>query len=344
MGVNKKLRYQQVASEQRQLKNFLPPQELDLYFIVRCGTLAASSHNTQPWFFQIQQNAIKIIPDYTRRCPIVDPDDSHLYKSLGCAAENMVYAASASGYATEIIFNGSENTALLTFKKSSNLPVDDSLFDAIFERQSTRSHFEARFISNIDMEWLVKHSQGLKVQAVFLQDKQKITIIADLVAQGDVIQLKDYGFRQELIKWIRCNPFVALKKGDGLSTLSMQKPSLPTWLAKLLLPLVLSGKSQAKADRDLILQSPMVGAIFVDEENPPNWFEAGRLYERIALAGTARKIRNSPINQPIEVRLFRPPLQTVFANGKGTPTMLFRMGYGGLMPYSLRRPWMSVIK
>lgn len=344
MGVNKKLRYQQVASEQRQLKNFLPPPELDLYFVARCATLAASSHNTQPWFFQIQQSSIKIIPDYSRRCPMVDPDDSHLYKSLGCAAENMVWAASACGYATEMIFDGRENTALVTFKKLAPISTDNSLFNAIFERQSTRSYFETCPISHADMQWLLKQAQGLKTQAVFLQDKQKIKIIADLVAKGDMVQFKDKSFRKELIKWVRCNPLIALKTGDGLSTLSMQKPSLPNWLAKLLLPFVLSGKSQATIDRDLVLCSPLVGAIFVDEEKPQNWFEAGRLYERIALAGTVRKIRNAPINQPIEVRLLRPHLQEAFAHANGTPSMLFRMGYAGPMPYSLRRPLMRVIK
>ncbi len=43
--------------------------------LVRYATLAPSSHNTQCWRFALQEQAITILPDLTRRCPAVDPDD-----------------------------------------------------------------------------------------------------------------------------------------------------------------------------------------------------------------------------------------------------------------------------
>jgi hypothetical protein len=63
--------------------------------LVRYATLAASSHNTQPWKFAPRERSISIVPDLARRTPVVDPDDHHLYVSLGCAAENMVHAGRA---------------------------------------------------------------------------------------------------------------------------------------------------------------------------------------------------------------------------------------------------------
>ena len=65
--------------------------------LIRAATLAPSSHNTQCWKFGLEPDAITILPDLTRRCPAVDPDDHHLYVSLGCAAENIVQAAAANG-------------------------------------------------------------------------------------------------------------------------------------------------------------------------------------------------------------------------------------------------------
>jgi hypothetical protein len=65
--------------------------------LVRYATLAPSSHNTQCWKFRIEQDAIAIGPDLSRRTPSVDPDDHHLHVSLGCAAENLVQAALAHG-------------------------------------------------------------------------------------------------------------------------------------------------------------------------------------------------------------------------------------------------------
>ena len=65
--------------------------------LVRYATLAPSSHNTQCWKFTIADTAIMIAPDLSRRCPAVDPDDYHLFVSLGCAAENLAQAALAHG-------------------------------------------------------------------------------------------------------------------------------------------------------------------------------------------------------------------------------------------------------
>ena len=64
--------------------------------LVRYATLAPSSHNTQCWHFHLQDRALAITPDLSRRCAVVDPDDHHLYVSLGCATENLAHAALAA--------------------------------------------------------------------------------------------------------------------------------------------------------------------------------------------------------------------------------------------------------
>lgn len=58
--------------------------------LVRYATLAPSSHNTQCWKFALDDKGVTILPDVSRRCPAVDPDDHHLFVSLGCAAENLI--------------------------------------------------------------------------------------------------------------------------------------------------------------------------------------------------------------------------------------------------------------
>jgi hypothetical protein len=65
--------------------------------IVRYAILAPNGHNTQPWQFHAEGNAIDIRPDFSRATPVVDPDDHHLYVGLGCAAENLLIAATATG-------------------------------------------------------------------------------------------------------------------------------------------------------------------------------------------------------------------------------------------------------
>jgi hypothetical protein len=89
--------------------------------LVRLATLAASSHNTQPWLFRTGVDSISIHPDRTRRCPVVDPDDAHLYKSLGCAAENLVHAASMQGYVAEVHFDSSADAVVTHLRESPGL-------------------------------------------------------------------------------------------------------------------------------------------------------------------------------------------------------------------------------
>jgi len=73
--------------------------------LVRYATLAPSSHNTQCWTYHLQDQAIVIAPDPSRRCLVVDPDDHHLYVTLGCATENLTHAALAAGLQAEAGFD-----------------------------------------------------------------------------------------------------------------------------------------------------------------------------------------------------------------------------------------------
>ena len=82
--------YDKAASDIRRPGTAQAGVLLDTRELIRHATLAASSHNTQPWSFRVRPDAITILPDFSRRCPAVDPDDSHLFKSLGCAAEKLV--------------------------------------------------------------------------------------------------------------------------------------------------------------------------------------------------------------------------------------------------------------
>ena len=70
------------------------PDKRDL---IHYATLGANSHNTQPWRFKVTGGSIEILPHFTRRIPVVDPDNHHIFASLGCAAENLAIAAGARG-------------------------------------------------------------------------------------------------------------------------------------------------------------------------------------------------------------------------------------------------------
>jgi hypothetical protein len=114
--------------------------------LVRAATLAASGHNTQPWQFAIEENAIKIHPDYRRRLPIVDPKDRELWMSLGCALENLLIASRANGYTPEVTYPDAAD--FIHIRLTKDTAQASSLLAAMPLRQNTRSAYDGQLIKN----------------------------------------------------------------------------------------------------------------------------------------------------------------------------------------------------
>ena len=74
-----------------------PREMAELACVLRHSRPTATTRS--PGFFPPMsgmQSSIR--PDVARRCPAVDPDDHHLFVSLGCAAENLALAAATLGW------------------------------------------------------------------------------------------------------------------------------------------------------------------------------------------------------------------------------------------------------
>jgi hypothetical protein len=138
--------------------------------LVRYATLAPSSHNTQCWKFALQEHAISIVPDLSRRCPAVDPDDHHLFVSLGCAAENLIQAALANGVMGEAAFEVVPTDALNISLAPTKLVVS-RLFEAIPHRQCTRAAFDGQPLSNEELRLLEQAGTGKGIEMLLLTDK-----------------------------------------------------------------------------------------------------------------------------------------------------------------------------
>ena len=143
--------------------------------LVRYATLAANSHNTQPWKFTAAADQITIFPDLSRRCPVVDPDDHHLYGSLGCAAENLVHAAAASGLKATPVVNGSA----IAIRLDRGPPFSSALFDAIPRRQSTRAVYDGTPIASEALRLLEQAGGGAGISVMIITDKAQIAQIRD---------------------------------------------------------------------------------------------------------------------------------------------------------------------
>ncbi len=308
--------------------------------LVRYATLAPSSHNTQCWRFQLEPDSITILPDVARRCPTVDPDDHHLFVSLGCAAENTVHAAAAHGLRAQV---HADAGGIVRIALEAAPATRSPLFEAIPRRQCTRGEYDGAPVSAADLRLLEKAGTGNGVRALLYSDRPTMENVLAFVMQGNTIQVNDKAFVDELKAWIRFSESEALQKGDGLFARSSGNPVLPRWLGSTLFGLVFNAKAE-NARYAKQLRSSAGVAVFVSEANDKqHWVEAGRCYERFALQAAALGIRNAFLNQAVEVAAVRAQFASFLGIGHRRPDLVVRFGRGPAMPPSLRRPPDAVI-
>jgi len=302
--------------------------------LIRYATLAANSHNTQPWKFTAQARRITIAPDFARRCPTVDPNDHHLFVSLGCAAENLILAAAVAGLtATTAI----ESDAI-TIGLDPDRPVESDLFKAIPGRQSTRAAYDGTPVSNEKLAALEKAGTRDGVSIMIITDKTKIDAISDYVAEGNSAQMREKAFMDELKHWIRFNDSDAVATMDGLSARASGNSQSPAWLARLLLPLVFTERGENQKYRSHIQSSAGVAVFVADRSDRAHWVEVGRACQRFALQATSFGLKHAFINQPVEVPHVRGQFASFLGTGERSPDLVMRFGFGPGLPKSLRRP------
>ena len=310
--------------------------------LVRYATLAPSSHNTQCWKFRIEDASISILPDLSRRCPAVDPDDHHLFVSLGCSAENLVQAALANGLMGNVTFDATGGNALRISLESTR-PVTSTLFQAIPERQSTRAEYDGKPLTRQELELLGKAGTGSGVRLIFLTEREAMEKVLEYVVQGNTTQMNDRAFVEELKTWIRFSGNEAVRTLDGLYSASSGNPSLPPWLGNLLFDFFFTPKNENDKYAKHVRSSAGIAIFVADDASPADWVEVGRSYERFALQSAALGIRNAFLNQPVEVPALRPQFATFLGVGSRRPDLVVRFGRGPKLPPSLRRPVQAVL-
>ncbi len=78
--------------------------EEQLKFLIGFAVLAPSSHNSQPWKFEVCENKVSLSANMDRSLAVGDAKNRFLYLSLGCALENLLIAAEYFGFEYKIIY------------------------------------------------------------------------------------------------------------------------------------------------------------------------------------------------------------------------------------------------
>lgn len=328
-------------------------------FLLNYAILAPSSHNTQPWLFKIvDDNIIELYADRTRALALVDPVDRALTISCGAALSHLQIAIRHFGYAHKVEpFPDPNNKDLLSrvIVNDRKEPVveENSIFEAITKRRTNRLKFEdremeesliskLRFIITSGKETGEKEKE--KETAVWLHIAKKEgekNSLADLIAEGDRIQLSDKRFRRELASWIHSN---RSHSKDGMPGYAFGFNDIMSHMGPFVLRTFDFGKGQAAKDRQLAAGSPALAILGTRSDEPIDWLEAGMALSRMLLAAQTENVWSSFLNQPIEVPELRPKVQELVKEEKGFPQILLRLGYAKEVKPTPRRPVDEVLR
>ncbi len=317
------------------------PDSPDPRDLIRFATLAANSHNTQAWAFRIDGDRINIFPDLTRATPVVDPDNHHLFVSLGCAAENLLIAAASRGMPGEVAFDPA--TDEISFAHSTGDATDTALSDAIRQRQSTRGLYDGSHLTAAELELLVSAARIPDVDLILITDRMQMGHLSDLIARGNTAQLADAAFMAELKHWMRFNPRRALTTGDGLFSAAGGNPILPDWLGPTVVDWAFTAADDNTKTAAKIASSAGFAVFVGAKDNPEHWVQTGRACQRFALQATAMGLKHAFLNQPVEVAAFRQDLAKLIGMPGRRPDLVMRFGRGEAMPYANRRPVSEVM-
>ena len=289
--------------------------------LVKFAVLAPSSHNTQPWRFQISQNKVSIYADRTRALPANDPDDRELTISCGCALMNLRVAAAHDDLGVTCVItpdcDEEDLLAVTSFHEAEQLSLAEAeLFQAIQGRQTYRKRFESKKIPASILETLSKVATEEGAWLQILDSEEKRHSAAALVAEGDLIQWSSPSWRRELAVWMHPR-----RSGDGLTV-----PGVVLPIAKIVVRTFDMGNGVGAKDKQLADESPVLAVLGTDGDNVTDWLEAGQALERVLLHAYTNGLQASYLNQPIQVASLRAKLQNLLG-AAGFPQILLRLGY-----------------
>ena len=320
-----------------------------LKFLLNYAVLAPSSHNTQPWNFQIVNDTVELYADKTRALPIADPDYRELIISCGAALFNLRIAIRHFGYGDIVDIlpekNNPDLLARICLGSKRTVKLEENfLFRAISKRVTNRQDFDDCPLPKslvLELESATRmEGSWLQIMTEVIPETNRKAVI-ELIAEADRLQMADPLFRQELAQWIHTsnNP-----THDGIPLHAQGINHNLDAVAPLISWTIRSfdlGESQAAKDCQLASQALLM-LISSENDNPQAWIETGEALAHLLLRARIDDVWASFFNQPIQVPYLRSRLQAMFPV-HGYPQIMLRLGYAKQVEATPRRSVEEVV-
>jgi hypothetical protein len=320
------------------------PDSEKLRFLANYAVLAPSTHNSQPWLFEVSGNALGLYADRTRVLPVIDPDNRELLISCGAALFQLRIAIRYFGFVDQVQISPDPDKPDLLARVSLGATweatqEDQQLFKAIAKRRTNRKRYEVRMVPEQVIAELQAAAEAEGAHLSVASEAAGRAALAALIAEADRAQWLDKRFRQELASWVR--PDISISY-DGIYSDAFEFGGFTSYAVPHIIRTFDLGNGQAAKDLDLATGSPVLAVLSTESDTRPAWLSAGQALARVLLRAASEGVTASYLNQPIEVPSLRNKVRELV--GSATfPQLILRMGYGPEVPPARRRSVSSVL-
>jgi hypothetical protein len=300
---------------------------------------APSLHNTQPWQFAVEGDAMLLYAVPERALGVADPNARGLYLSCGAALYNARTAGRELGYDVRMRLLPHPEyplDVLAVLDAEPGAPpsaTESARYGAIWRRHTNRGAYSDRRIAP---SLAARLAQAAAQEHATLQrlDPHQTRVLLDLAAGANRKLSADTAHQDELSHWIR----------DGAPD------GIPPW-ALPMRPL-----DQPSPVRDDMVEaaeasppvvpyehSPQVAILSTAENEPADWLQAGLALEKVLLIATMNGLSASFLYQLIErEEMYGESLGPV--PWRDTPQMVMRLGYAHPAVPTPRRRTESIMR
>ena len=264
---------------------------------------APSGDNSQPWRFKVDGNTIFVfnVPDGDGTLYNFRQRGSYL--GHGALVENIVLLSGKAGFNATVepfpVLPDCTARILLTPSPARAYP----LADAIEKRTTNRKPFEIRPLEDAHRVALRSIPLESGVSLRFVEGEECVTSIAQIVSVNECLLMENRHLHDFLFSMIRWSTEDELSR-PGLYIKTMEFP-LPvqilfrtlfySWTAVRLLNLIGLSTSIPRQSAQGYRASSAFGAVVLRGESNADFFNAGRVFERVWLAATHLGLSLQPV-------------------------------------------------
>jgi nitroreductase len=286
------------------------------------ASAAPSVHNTQPWLFRPQGDAIDVLVDRHRQLPTLDPDGREMFVSVGAAILNLRLALRAHGREARVRLipdrEQPDLAARLTMDRAAAPPAAVvALAETIPRRHTNRRPFADKPVPFGTLEELAA-AAAAEQAALLAVDPALRDGVLSLTRTAENRMRTDPRYRAELAAWTTSG---GVGRRDGVPRQAFGPRDTDRAL-----PLRDFALGHGAATATVAFEpDPTLILLFTTGDAPADWLRAGAALQRVLLTATLRGLAATPLSQLLEVPKLRALLGDS-ATGHVVQTVL-RIGY-----------------